>query len=93
MFRHSQVKDWAYKMSQAVEPQQQLCCWGLGAADSQVPSESPHLSIDDLGEKSDKCTNQQLLFEQKYDVDELYHSCQYRLSLMLQFLRSTCQAV
>lgn len=88
IFGHSQVRDWAYKLSQAVEPQQQLCCSGLGAADSQVPSESPHLSTDEPGEKSDKCINQQSFFEQKYNVDELHHSCQYRLSFMLQVLRS-----
>lgn len=74
MFGHSQVgkregrrrereRDWAYKLSQAVEAQQQLCCCGLGAADSQGPSESPYLCIDELGEKSEKCLNQQLFFE------------------------------
>lgn len=41
-------EDWAHKLSQALEPQQQLCCSGLGTADRQVPSESPQLSRDEL---------------------------------------------
>lgn len=35
-------------VSQALEPQQQQQHSGLGTADSQVPSESPQLSIDEL---------------------------------------------
>lgn len=46
--RRWEREDWAYKLSQALEPQQQLRRSGLGAADSQVPSESPQLSVDEL---------------------------------------------